>query len=503
MPRNEEELKGVSLLGNQHTKYSYDYNPDVLETFPNKHPEHDYLVTFDAYEFTSLCLTGDTLIETARNETQHPEGIPIRDLVGTEGYVFGFDVDNEQVECRRFSEVRKTGEQVPVVKITMKYFSRKLMDWSYSCIKCTPDHLILVKTHWHNYEWIKAADLKEGMHLVYSGCSGETIKDRNKYRLIASAMSGVSMEEMHDQNLDVHHKDHNHYNNDPSNLEILSKHDHQHYHRSTDYGYDNLLDVDELVELYESGLNVHQIAQMYQCDDGTIKDRLVGKVKFRTQAESLSLKMKLQNQDRDKEICKLYETGYTSYEIGDYFDLHETRILDILRSHSVKIRGANDLRTWRKENPLPPLNHRVVSVEPCGFEDVYNMEVEDIHNFFANGVAVHNCPKTGQPDFAKVVINYIPNERMVESKSLKLFLFSFRNRGDFHEDCINIICNDLVKLMDPKYIEVKGCFAPRGGIAIFPAVAWANPKFGYEDFKKQRMLDLFRDASNRTVRYDM
>ena len=78
------------------------------------------------------------------------------------------------------------------------------------------------------------------------------------------------------------------------------------------------------------------------------------------------------------------------------------------------------------------------------------------------------CPKTGQPDFAKVVISYIPNERMVESKSLKLYLFSFREHGDFHEDCMNIIMKDLIKLMDPKYIEVKGIFSPRGGISIFP-----------------------------------
>lgn len=72
------------------------------------------------------------------------------------------------------------------------------------------------------------------------------------------------------------------------------------------------------------------------------------------------------------------------------------------------------------------------------------------------------CPKTGQPDFAKIIINYIPAERMVESKSLKLYLFSFRNHGDFHEDCVNIIKNDLVKLMQPKYLEVIGIFNPRG-----------------------------------------
>ena len=56
------------------------------------------------------------------------------------------------------------------------------------------------------------------------------------------------------------------------------------------------------------------------------------------------------------------------------------------------------------------------------------------------------CPITGQPDFACIYISYIPDQRMVESKSLKLYLFSFRNHGDFHEDCVNIIMKDLIKL---------------------------------------------------------
>lgn len=78
------------------------------------------------------------------------------------------------------------------------------------------------------------------------------------------------------------------------------------------------------------------------------------------------------------------------------------------------------------------------------------------------------CPKTGQPDFATIVISYIPDVRMVESKSLKLYLFSFRNHGDFHEDCINIILDDLWRLMQPRYLEVTGIFTPRGGISIYP-----------------------------------
>lgn len=101
------------------------------------------------------------------------------------------------------------------------------------------------------------------------------------------------------------------------------------------------------------------------------------------------------------------------------------------------------------------------------------------------------CPKTGQPDFAKIIINYIPREKMVESKSLKLYLFSFRNHGDFHEDCINIIMKDLRDLMDPRYIEVIGRFTPRGGIAIFPFANWGDED--HQDLVKQRLLASFVD----------
>ena len=96
------------------------------------------------------------------------------------------------------------------------------------------------------------------------------------------------------------------------------------------------------------------------------------------------------------------------------------------------------------------------------------------------------CPITGQPDFAEVRISYIPDRRMVESKSLKLYLHSFRNHGDFHEDCINIIMRDLVKLMDPKYIEVTGFFVPRGGISIYPYANYGRKGTQYEQLAQQR-----------------
>lgn len=99
------------------------------------------------------------------------------------------------------------------------------------------------------------------------------------------------------------------------------------------------------------------------------------------------------------------------------------------------------------------------------------------------------CPITSQPDFGKITINYIPGERMVESKSLKLYLFSFRNHGDFHEDVVNVILNDLVALMQPRYIEVLGQFMPRGGISIHPYANYADAN--HQDLAAKRMLASF------------
>ncbi len=99
------------------------------------------------------------------------------------------------------------------------------------------------------------------------------------------------------------------------------------------------------------------------------------------------------------------------------------------------------------------------------------------------------CPITGQPDYATIYISYVPNIRMVESKSLKLYLVSFREHGDFHEDVVNVIRNDLVKLMDPKYIEVWGKFLPRGGISIDPFVNYGKPGTKWEKLAEHRFTE--------------
>jgi 7-cyano-7-deazaguanine reductase len=97
------------------------------------------------------------------------------------------------------------------------------------------------------------------------------------------------------------------------------------------------------------------------------------------------------------------------------------------------------------------------------------------------------CPITGQPDFATLYISYIPDKKMLESKSLKLYLFSFRNHGAFHEDCVNVILNDLIELLKPRYIEVTGKFLPRGGISIDPWCNYAQQGTRYAEIAEFRL----------------
>ncbi len=76
------------------------------------------------------------------------------------------------------------------------------------------------------------------------------------------------------------------------------------------------------------------------------------------------------------------------------------------------------------------------------------------------------CPVTGQPDFATLKVEYVPDEKIVESKSFKLYLWSYRNEGVFHEHVVNVILDDLVEALDPHYCKVTGVFNIRGGIGI-------------------------------------
>lgn len=155
------------------------------------------------------------------------------------------------------------------------------------------------------------------------------------------------------------------------------------------------------------------------------------------------------------------------------------------------------MSTTRKDNELEGVSllgnqntKYLYEYDPSVLETFDNKHLEnDYWVKFNNPEFTSLCPKTGQPDFAQVYISYIPGEKMVESKSLKLYMFSFRNHGDFHEDCANIIMKDLIKLMDPKYIEVWMKFTPRGGISIDPYVNYGRKKGNYHELAQLRFMN--------------
>ncbi|HLR69063.1 MAG TPA: preQ(1) synthase [Virgibacillus sp.] len=97
------------------------------------------------------------------------------------------------------------------------------------------------------------------------------------------------------------------------------------------------------------------------------------------------------------------------------------------------------------------------------------------------------CPMTGQPDFATIYISYIPDKKIIESKALKLYLFSYRNYGGFHEASVNMMMDDIIELINPRYIEVLGKFMPRGGISIDPYCNYGRPNTRYEKMAQDRM----------------
>ncbi len=105
--------------------------------------------------------------------------------------------------------------------------------------------------------------------------------------------------------------------------------------------------------------------------------------------------------------------------------------------------------------------------EQATLESVQNPQADvDYMVRFVSPEFTSLCPLTGQPDFAHLVIDYIPSERLVESKSLKLFLGSYRNHGAFHEDCTISIARRIIKEIDPKWLRIGGYWYPRGGIPI-------------------------------------
>ena len=105
------------------------------------------------------------------------------------------------------------------------------------------------------------------------------------------------------------------------------------------------------------------------------------------------------------------------------------------------------------------------------------------------------CPKTGQPDFATLILDYIPEQTCVELKSLKLYIWSFRDEGCFHEDVTNRILDDLVKAIEPRFMRVTAKFFVRGG--IFTNVVAEHRQKGWQPAPRVELTDFASQSNTR------
>mgnify|MGYP001158206443 FL=1 len=121
----------------------------------------------------------------------------------------------------------------------------------------------------------------------------------------------------------------------------------------------------------------------------------------------------------------------------------------------------NDLKNLGKESLIPsePDSNILEKVKNPKFGVTYSVR-------FTCPEFTSLCPVTGQPDFGHLIIDYIPNKYLVESKSLKLYLLGFRNHGAFHEDCTITVAQEIVGLLEPKWLRIGAYWFPRGGIPI-------------------------------------
>lgn len=121
---------------------------------------------------------------------------------------------------------------------------------------------------------------------------------------------------------------------------------------------------------------------------------------------------------------------------------------------------------------VTPHDARLLEVFPNPMANVPGHAIIQLGGFQDPKEFTSLCPKTGQPDFARIVVEYTPNKWCVESKSWKLYLGSYRTAQEFHEACVARITADLINLLDPKWIRVQGEFTPRGGISINPSMEY-------------------------------
>ena len=328
---------------------------------------------------TDFCVAGDTLIETPRNLRKFPNGIPIKDLVGKEFLVWSWDIEKQKTVLRPAFNVRKTKEQEKVYEV--KYTWGRGKNLSYNSIQVNEDHRFLLT----NGSYVRMKDLNIGDSLQpfhsawdqkYRLITDSPGHVYYEHKMIAAQLDGLSINDR--QDWVGHHKDENPMNNEPENIVSMDFSKHMSWH---------------CIKAWKKGI-MHE-------NNLFLKDNPMKHKVFR---DKVSKKKKewwdnLSEAERANITLRAQEKIFEQMQREGYLNPSKLPGVKFKQRYAAYKRYGNQkgMQRVKKEAEAAgfSLNHKVVSIEFIGREDVYDMEVYDTHNFAANGIFIHN---SGYPD---------------------------------------------------------------------------------------------------------